>query len=686
MKFTVGNKLALPIVGLVAMIGVVSLAVEYIGDGVSTQALMVKDVEVPKATLTLSLIDELGDMNSNVLEYASGESDEVEGFHTNKAEFEAFLEEYTKIVGKDDQSAIEIRQEFERYASAIQVNVFDTYNPDDEVDAIMEVTNLSVIGRGIEVLLDEMKDDEIIDARQTETLQEMFEDDLMAVQYYLELIDEAGDMASELHAYMAGNKKASVEFLDDASSFVEYMAKIRVLEAKPDETEKLDQVQADFERLLAGGNALFAAYDPTKKLHALGAVDRLEHEVFTPLEDRLDDLAATAIASEQKTLTGLVSEIKLSNNLIWLLLGVSVALGIGTLLFVRKQVTRPLKELQNAMSRLSNGELDVELSGHNRSDEIGEMIRSVEVFRKNALEVAELQESSRIAEERAQEEKRAAMARLAQEFEQSVGSIVTQVSEAAQSMHSTAGMLTETAENSKSLAGGASSSAEQASGNVQTVASAAEELGASIQEISGQVNEQNNKTAHAFQVTKLSREHMQTLTRKVSDIGEVLNLITGIAEQTNLLALNATIEAARAGEAGKGFAVVASEVKSLANQTAKATEDIAAQINAVQHETNATMTSIEEIAKEIEIVAEIATAIAGAVEEQNAATHEIAKSISHAATGTDLVSQSVTELNGGAEQTGDAARTMLMSASDMSEKVQLLNSMVNKFLTEVRAA
>ena len=218
------------------------------------------------------------------------------------------------------------------------------------------------------------------------------------------------------------------------------------------------------------------------------------------------------------------------------------------------------------------------------------------------------------------------------------------------------------------------------------MASAAEELGASIQEISGQVNEQNTKTAHAFEVTKLSREHMQALTRKVSDIGEVLNLITGIAEQTNLLALNATIEAARAGEAGKGFAVVASEVKSLANQTAKATEDIATQINAVQHETSLTMSSIEEIAKEIEIVAEIATAIAGAVEEQNAATHEIAKSISHAATGTDLVSQSVTELNGGAEQTGDAARTMLMSASDMSEKVQMLNSMVNKFLTEVRAA
>ncbi|WP_150525078.1 methyl-accepting chemotaxis protein [Roseibium sediminis] len=686
MKLSVGKKLALPVVGLVAMIGAVSSGVEYIGDGVSEQALLVKDYEVPKATLTLTLIEELGDINSNVLEYVNGEGDERKGFDRNYGQFTEYFGKLSALFEKDDPFIQEVASQFELYQSTVRSEVFEAYSPEAEAQAAAEVKRLAEMGRKIETALDDMKNAEIADAANSQTLEEVLTDDLPGVQYYLEMVDEAGDMVSSLNAYLRGDPKAADAFMRDAETFEHFLKLIRPLEAKADETHKLDGIEAAFNEIRTSGPKVFNTYDPASKIKALAAIDRMEHEVFEPLEDRLDEMAQFAIDREQAALTGLVSEIKLSNNLIWLLLGVSVVLGAGTLFFVRQQVTRPLKELQSAMSRLSNGELDVELSGHNRSDEIGEMIRSVEVFRKNAMEVADLQETSRIAEERSQEEKRAAMARLAQEFEQSVGSIVTQVSEAAQSMHSTAGTLTETAEHSKALASGASSSAEQASGNVQTVASAAEELGASIQEISGQVNEQNNKTAHAFEVTKLSREHMQALTRKVSDIGEVLNLITGIAEQTNLLALNATIEAARAGEAGKGFAVVASEVKSLANQTAKATEDIAAQINAVQHETSSTMASIEEIAREIEIVAEIATAIAGAVEEQNAATHEIAKSISHAATGTDLVSQSVTELNGGAEQTGDAARTMLMSASDMSEKVQLLNSMVNKFLTEVRAA
>jgi len=668
------------------MIGAVSIAVQQSGENASANAITVKDYEVPKATLTLSLIDELGDMNSNVLEYVSGESDEVKGFHTNKAEFDAFLKEYTQVVGKEDQSAVEIRQEFERYTSAVETKVFDTYNPDIEVDSAMTVADLTAVGEAMEDLLNEMKEAEIKGAQETETLQEMFEDDLPGVQYYLEMVDEAGDMVSALNAYMAGNRLAANGFLEDAASFSEYMAKIRPLEAKPDETKKLDKIQADFEVLFAGGKELFAAYDPSNKVQALGAIDGLEHEVFSPLEDKLDDLAATAIEAEQKALTELVSEIGFVNTLVWVLLGVAVAMGAVTLFIVRKFVTRPLQSLQNGMTRLSEGDLNIQLTGEKRTDEIGDMVRCVGVFRKNAQEVAELQENTRLAEERSREEKRQMMERLANDFQQGVGGIVNEVSDSAANMHDTASDLTNTADHSKSQASGAMSSAVEASGNVQTVASAAEELGASIQEISGQVNEQSNKTAHAFEVTKASREHMQALTRKVADIGEVLNLITGIAEQTNLLALNATIEAARAGEAGKGFAVVASEVKSLANQTAKATEDIASQISAVQEETNATMGSIEEIAKEIEIVAEIATAIAGAVEEQNAATHEIAQSINHAASGTDLVSKSMEEMNAGAERTGVAAEAMLASASELSEKASSLSGMVDTFLTEVRAA
>jgi len=184
----------------------------------------------------------------------------------------------------------------------------------------------------------------------------------------------------------------------------------------------------------------------------------------------------------------------------------------------------------------------------------------------------------------------------------------------------------------------------QASENVQAIASGVEELSASFGEIGRRVSEALTVSRAAVENARKTRETMTGLSDSAQAIGKVVELINAIAEQTNLLALNATIEAARAGEAGKGFAVVASEVKSLASQTSKAIDDITVQISAVQTSTQGAVTAIDEISRVIEQVDEISASIAAAVEEQSAVTEDISRNRQTAAAGVSQVSGAIKDI------------------------------------------
>lgn len=686
MKFTVGKKIGIPLFGLLALVSSVSLGVQVINGQVSQGAAEVKDVAVPTAILTLSMLDRLNSMNSSVLEYVSGEEDKRATFQMSYDAFQSQLAEYRTIVGNEDAGAVLLDSNIAAYRNRAMAEVFEHFNPALERSAQLAATQLTETGLEMEKILDNLKTKEISGAAFAMDLDKVLNERLPSIQYYLEMVDEGGDLISSLNAHMRGDVNAAGDFEKYAKTFGGFLGLIAMLDTDAKEQENLAKVEKLFKTLEAGGRDVFQMYRPELKLQAIASIDQMEREFISVLQTEIQSLSDQAIASETQALNQLQQSISLSRNALWGLLALSLATGIGISLMVNRNVTVPLKSLNKVMSRLSSGDLTVEIAEARRSDEIGDMIQAVHVFKANALEVEKLQERTRESEARSQEEKSAAMERLAQEFETGVGSIVEQVSQSSHAMTSTAGSLAETAEQSRVQSAGVAGSAQQASNNVQTVASAAEELGASIQQITGQVNEQSHKTDQAFNITRQSRERMQTLSSKVADIGEVLNLITGIAEQTNLLALNATIEAARAGEAGKGFAVVAAEVKSLANQTSKATDDIAAQINAVQQETDGTMKAIEDIAVEIETVSEIAKAIAIAVEQQDSATHEIAQSINQAASGTDEVTSTIQGLTRSADSTGKAADQMLGSATDLSEKAGTLSTMVSTFLKEVRAA
>ncbi|TYO63063.1 HAMP domain-containing protein [Bradyrhizobium hipponense] len=350
------------------------------------------------------------------------------------------------------------------------------------------------------------------------------------------------------------------------------------------------------------------------------------------------------------------------------------------------RILKPLSAISGAMGRLANGDFDTTVPGTSRADEVGEMARTVEVFKQNGLQVEHMRSEQAAAEMRAAAQRRDEMHKLANGFEAAVGEIVDTVSSAATELEASASTLTSTAERAQRLATVVASASEEASTNVQSVASATEELSSSITEISRQVQESARVASEAVSQARTTTNRVGELSKAAARIGDVVELINTIAGQTNLLALNATIEAARAGEAGRGFAVVASEVKALAEQTAKATGEIGQQISGIQAATQDSVSAISAISGTIEKLSEISSTIAAAVEEQGAATQEISRNVQQAAQGTHDVSSNITDVQRGAGETGSASSQVLAAAQSLSSDSNRLKLEVGKFLSTVRAA
>ncbi|WP_340117305.1 methyl-accepting chemotaxis protein [Pelagibius sp. 7325] len=270
-------------------------------------------------------------------------------------------------------------------------------------------------------------------------------------------------------------------------------------------------------------------------------------------------------------------------------------------------------------------------------------------------------------------------------FEKEISATIETVERAASAIGSQSKALNGCAADSNHRATAMAAAATEASANVQTVASAADQLSAAIQEITSKVERQAAITQQARENAETASDRMRELVETSEQIGQVLGLIRDIAEKTNLLALNATIEAARAGEAGKGFAVVANEVKALANQTASATGQIAHQVQSIQETTQRTFAANEQVTRMVETVSEIAAAIAGAAEQQSAATREIANSIGQASAGAAEIAENITGVTAAATQTQSSAEQLSKSADDMAAQVGTLERSAQGYLTAARA-
>ncbi|MDQ7250067.1 methyl-accepting chemotaxis protein [Dongia sedimenti] len=369
-----------------------------------------------------------------------------------------------------------------------------------------------------------------------------------------------------------------------------------------------------------------------------------------------------------------------------ILSGLAVVLGLAIAFLLARAIVRPVKAMTATMGRLSRGDMSAEIPGTARRDEIGEMSQAVQIFKDSMVEAERLRTEQERQKTEAAAQRRVDMTRLADQFEQAVGGIVKTVASAATELRASAQSMSSTAEETNKQAQSVASASNEAATSVQTVASAAEELSSTVDEIARQISQSNDVASTAVRQAETTNSEVASLATAAQKIGDVVRLIEEIASQTNLLALNATIEAARAGEAGKGFAVVASEVKTLATQTGKATEEISGQIAAVQAATQNSVTAINGIGETIRTISTISGTIAAAVEEQTAATREIARNVQQAAQGTAEVTENIVSVSQAANDTGAAAGQVLSSAEELSHQAELLRGELSRFIEVVRAA
>ena len=464
------------------------------------------------------------------------------------------------------------------------------------------------------------------------------------------------------------------------------MARYRSLSVDAKEEKALSQIAGVVEAYRAG-------LEKARKLAASGSTpEEIDKQVKVNDGPALKGIAVLVnvigreMVSDAGVLTAdLSATSKITTMVLLVSIGSSLLLALLAYFVLFQRIMYPLNKMTEAMTALAAAKEAPDVSKFDHNNEMGEMARAVDIFKENAKERSRLRaENEKDHEVRAARQEK--VEGLISSFRETIQRVLEDVGTNTNQMKNTANSLSAIASQTTSQVTSVSGASEEASVNVQSVAAATEELSASINEISRQIDETTNIVSRASTATSATDAKIGSLAQSASQISEVVSLIQAIAEQTNLLALNATIEAARAGEAGKGFAVVASEVKTLATQTANATEAISKQIADIQKETDSSVEAIRDIANTMQEVTNATESIASAVKEQGMVTTEISGNVQQASAGSDQVSQNIAGVQQAADESRRSAEQVLTASQDVATKADNLHTVVDEFLADVAAA
>jgi methyl-accepting chemotaxis protein len=475
--------------------------------------------------------------------------------------------------------------------------------------------------------------------------------------------------------------KAATSSLDQAMSMLDNESTTAKLSV-----DKIRNAIEQLSRVSQGADSIFArrARELFSTTHVDAAIDE-----NVAIQGKLDSAVATLVnEAEVSTQTGaaeLIANLKISGTLLLLVVAASLlaAGGIG-ISYVHRHLIRRLIAIDTAMRQLASGDIDIVVPSAAVPDEIGDMARSLEVFRASEIDRRGLSEREHL-DQQSQRARASNIERIIADFRATVTNVIGSVTENVSRMEATALSLSTIARGADQQARAVSLSSEATSTNVRSVAGATDQLGASIHEINEKTMKAHAVAQHATETAHSTDQLVKKLASGATRIGDVIKLIQAIAEQTNLLALNATIEAARAGDAGRGFAVVAVEVKALAAQTAKATDEIAAQIGSIQDLTNHAVAAIRSISDVMDDISAFTAAIASAVEHQTGSTEMIAQNVQEAATGAKELAEKMAAVTEAINETSRSATEVHETSQVFSAQASTLEHAVDEFLRRVTA-
>lgn len=493
-------------------------------------------------------------------------------------------------------------------------------------------------------------------------------------------------LAEEDPEKVSARREAYAAISGEATQWLDILAKYSETDA---DRADIKDLTGDFTSWVAMATEKDAVFDNHQKMLMNEAiadtkaeeVDQIGDELVKQINQVIDVADALSDGADEKA-----AELVAAATAILLGLGVvTLFIAGGLTLVVMRTAIRPLTKLTDVMGKLAEGEHELNVPFQGRKDEIGKIAETVEVFRLSGVERVRLENEATEANQ-LQVNRQNRVDQLIKEFRERMRAMLEMITHDSGEMKGAALTLNQIAETTETTTQSASDSSNVATANVETVASTTEELTASVQEISGQLSRGLSLVNSATSDADSVNAKVKSLAEAAQQIGQVIGMISDIAEQTNLLALNATIEAARAGEAGKGFAVVASEVKSLAEQTGKATEQISQQITTIQASTEEAVVDIGGIASSVAEIDTFMSSIASAIEEQSTATQEIAQNVQQAAEGNKSVSDGMERVSSAVTETKSSADSVLSSSENLAERSAEISNEVDTFLRNVEAA